>query len=247
MRIHRFFVEQKLTPAGKNKIKIENDELVHQWRNVLRFQVGQEVILYDNSGMEFHALLTALTNRTAEVEIQSAVQGNFSPKLAVSLYLSLPKRDSFEWTLEKGTELGVTSFVPVISERSEKKDVNLPRSKNLLKEACEQSGRAVLPEISEPLPLARVLENLAATKNSTTNGELAHTIALDPTGTSFSRAGKIAESSHVNIFIGPEGGFSPNELELFKTHGISIHSFSTQILRAETAAVAIASVLLLDY
>jgi 16S rRNA (uracil1498-N3)-methyltransferase len=241
MKIHRFFVEQSLPKEGT--VKIEHDDLVHQWRNVLRFQVGQEVILYDNSGAEFHGLITQLTNRVAEVEIQSVAPRNFSPKRAVSLFLALPKRDSFEWTLEKGTELGVAAFVPVVSERSEKKDINLARSKNLLKEACEQSGRSVLPQISEPVPLAKALENLAT--------ESIHTIALDPTGEAFNIAQLPLSTTSVpvpvNIFIGPEGGFSPAELELFKAHKISVHSFSTQVLRAETAAVAIASVLLLDF
>ncbi len=239
MKIHRFFVEQSLPTSGEAKaVKIEHDDLVHQWRNVLRFQVGQEVILYDNSGAEFHGLITQLTNRSAEVEIQSMTQGNFSPKRTVSLFLALPKRDSFEWTLEKGTELGVSAFVPVVSERSEKKEINLARSKNLLKEACEQSGRSVLPHISEPVPLAKALENLAA--------ESIHTIALDPTGQAFTVA-HIPLSARLNIFIGPEGGFTPAELELFKAHNIPVHSFSSQILRAETAAVAISSVLLLDF
>lgn len=241
MKIHRFFVEQSLPKEGT--VKIEHDDLVHQWRNVLRFQVGHEVILFDNSGAEFRAIVTALTNRSAEVEIQSMTQGNFSPKRVVSLFLALPKRDSFEWTLEKGTELGVSAFVPVVSERSEKKEINLARSKNLLKEACEQSGRAVLPHISEPVPLAKALENLAA--------ESAHTIALDPTGEAFNIAQLPLSTTSVpvpvNIFIGPEGGFTPAELELFKAHNIPVHSFSSQILRAETAAVAISSVLLLDF
>lgn len=239
MRIHRFFIEQSLPTNGEVKlVTIKHDDLVHQWRNVLRFQVGQEVILFDNSGAEFRAIVTALTNRAAEVEIQSVTQGNFSPKRVVSLFLALPKRDSLEWTLEKGTELGVTAFAPVVSERSEKKEINLVRSKNLLKEACEQSGRAVLPHISEPISLAKALENLAA--------ESVHAIAFDPTGKEFTLA-QVPLSAHVCIFIGPEGGFSPAELELFKAHSIPVYSFSSQILRAETAAVAISSVLLLDF
>ncbi len=299
MRLHRFFVEQKLSSGGDlparaaivlvagktggkivGKIKIENDELIHQWRNVLRFQVGQEVILLDNSGLEFRAVIVSIGNRSAEVEILESRRVDFAPPFLVFLYIALTKRHSFEWTLEKGTELGVSGFVPIISERSEKKSLKIERSKNIIKEACEQSGRAVLPEIFEQVTLVKSLENLCAEFSSELPSKLfsensAETFpeisfALDPTGEPFdaqktklndmrqkeeqteeqtSKAGTSIRQSvgkRVNIFIGPEGGFSPREIELFRERDIPIYSISKQILRAETAAVAIASIMLLS-
>lgn len=255
MRIHRFFVEQNLPSSGR--VVISDDDLAHQWRNVLRFQVGQEVILFDNSGTEFRAVLSALTNREAEVEILDAKvkTSKIGSKIgtpdnpAVYLYISLAKRDSFEWTLEKGTELGVAGFVPVLSERSEKKTVRLDRSLDIVTEASEQSGRVTIPEVAEPLTLEQAIARATV---QTTAAQNQISFALDPRGPALSLKDiqeDLAEVHGVayNIFIGPEGGFSPAEIGLFKANRVPVYSLSDQVLRAETAAVAAASIFLLDF
>lgn len=286
MRVHRFFIGQNFTeqkpladgrvPSGslskglaKGMVKIANDELIHQWRHVLRFQVGQEVILFDNSGKEFNALIVSLGNRTAEVQIYASRLVGFTPRLPLFLFLSLAKRDSFEWSLEKGTELGVAGFIPVISERSEKKKINIERARNIVKETCEQSGRPILPEVVEPVSLAKALKNLLGVSGNSAEAveNSARTIArtiiddanhvgingksfvLDPTGESFASGGyrkNFQAGVRTNVFIGPEGGFSPAEIELFESEKMPVYSLGRQILRAETATAAIASILLLD-
>lgn len=233
MRIHRFYWPQ---PIGqKRKVTIENETLVHQWRSVLRFQVGHEVVLFDNTGLEYKAHILSMTNRKVEVEIYSSRRGETVPRLPLFLFLSLAKRDSFEWTLEKVTEIGVSGIIPVISERSEKKTINLERSREILKEASEQSGRTILPEIYEPLSLEKAVENLAGLS-----------CAFDPGGESFSTgvSEKFKAGERVSVFIGPEGGFSKKEIDLFKEKKIPVYSLGKNILRTETAAVAITANLL---
>jgi 16S rRNA (uracil1498-N3)-methyltransferase len=269
MRIHRFFIEQTLPSHGP--VQIEDVDVVHQWRNVLRFQVGQEVILFDNTGLEVRGVIESITNRVAQVNIleskdrsiRSAGVGSGLEnsgqhgKPAIYLYLALAKRDSFEWALEKGTELGVSGFVPVVSERSEKKTVRIDRSQNILKEASEQSGRVTVPTISEPFTLNEALQDV--TKQSSVpdqNGSSrAFSFVLDPRGNVF-EMGEVkkeieeicgSQTQRVNIFIGPEGGFSPAEIGLFKQYRIPVYTFGEQVLRAETAAVAAASIFLLDF
>ncbi len=268
MRLHRFFIEEKLPTQGK--VKIKNDDIAHQWRNVLRFQVGQELFLFDNSGREFRAVLSLLTNREAEVEIveakeRSANSANHNASHPSNhttsnlfLYLALAKRDSFELTLEKATELGVAGFVPIVSERSEKKTVRIDRSQNILKEASEQSGRVIVPEISEPASLVeslQVLQSLTSSQsqqspdNSGAELSSGFSFALDPRGESFVLSdvlSKAKNGNRLNIFIGPEGGFSPAEIDLFKANNIPIYSLGDQILRAETAAIAITAMILLN-
>lgn len=254
MRIHRFFIEQTLPSQGR--IVIANDDLAHQWRNVLRFQVGHEVILFDNSGKEFRATIHSLTNREAEVEILDVVDrtnknnaagsgGDGSSKPSVYLYLSLAKRDSFEWTLEKGTELGVSGFVPVLSERSEKKTVRLDRSQDIVTEASEQSGRVTVPTVTDQVTLEQALAQVCAMPQ-------AFSFALDPRGSTLNmselqRDFADIHGNRLNMFIGPEGGFSPAEIALFKTSRIPVFSIGEQVLRAETAAIAAASIFLLSY
>lgn len=231
MRLHRFFVKPSL--ADLKKIKIADDDLANQWRNVLRYQVGQEVILLDNSGQEFLAVITSLSNREAEVEVVSSRTATFSPKVPVFLFLALSKRDAFEWAIEKGTELGVSGFVPIISEHSEKKTLNLGRTKIIIKESCEQSGRSVLPEIYEPIKLADTTEILSG-----------QSLVLDPKGDAFDRS-MFKLQDRVNVFIGPEGGWTKSELEFLDSLGVKSFSLGKQVLRSETAAAAIASLFLL--
>ncbi len=239
MKIHRFFVETKLPQRGV--VKIKETELVHQWRNVLRFQVGQELMLFDNSGDEFRGVVSLLTNQHAEIEIVESRTVE-APPIKPTLCLALAKRDSFEWTLEKATELGVVGIIPFVSERSEKKSVRLDRSKSILKEASEQSGRATLPTISEPVSLAEALDSIS------TGGTVSvgRAFALHPEGKPFtdflSSINKGANES-IFVFIGPEGGFSPKEIALFQERHIPIYSLGRQVLRAETAAVAVTSLL----
>jgi len=267
MRIHRFFVNQHIPTQGR--VKIEDDNTIHQWRNVLRFKIGQELVLFDPSGSEFHATIVSLgsksdrgTDKIVEVEITASHPSNFHPRIPLFIYLSLPKRDAFEWIIEKGTELGVSGFVPVVSERSEKKEINTERTQKIATEASEQSGRSIRPIISEPIALADAIENLSGT-----------TLVLDPRGEPFdinkisTKFGQVPDTSdfpdfldiadnsdpagntdsaeRINIFIGPEGGFSEKEIEILKTKGIRVVSLGSQVLRVETAVVAIVSRLLL--
>lgn len=233
MRFHRFFIEEKLEPYIGKEINILNEELVHQWRHVLRFQVGHELILLDNSGYEFHVQIVQIENKMAKLKIVSSEISKNTPEIKFKLYISLPKRNSFELILEKGTELGVSEFIPVISERSEKKSLNIERSQKIIKEASEQSGRAILPVISE----VKTFDESINQKESA--------IAFDPQGKEMSDDFKKNIGSEISVFVGPEGGWSPREISLFENHSIPVYSVGPQILRSETAAIAIISVLLL--
>ncbi len=134
--------------------------------------------------------------------------------------------------LEKGTELGVSYFHPIISERSEKKNINFERARKIVREASEQSGRGSLPSISD---LANFEDSL--------NNDFS-SIAFHPTGDKFNKNDFEREKA-IGIFIGPEGGWSNKELELFTEKGVKILSFGQQILKAETAAIVASSLLLL--
>ncbi len=267
MRIHRFFIEQKIADSEEGQknnsiLRIAEDGLIHQWRHVLRFEPGQKIILLDNSGQEYEATLLSLTHVEANVRIDSqktpddfvseSTDGAYrSAHPHVFLYLALAKRDSFEWTIEKATELGVAGFVPVVSERSEKKDINMERTRNMIKEASEQSCRNRLADIIEPLSFQKSVEHALASGG--------RTLVLDPRGEPFKAAEYIQEfnvehglerskdDTRVNVFVGPEGGWSSQEIDFFTKAGLPIFSTGSQVLRAETAAVAIASILLLSY
>lgn len=248
MRLHRFFIEEQL--RNKKSVSFFEDELIHQWKDVFRFGQGDRLILLDNSRYEFLVEIETLTTNKAELKIIQETKSENMPRQDMWLFAALIKKDNYEWVLEKGTELGVSHFVPIISERSEKKGLNMERAKKIVREASEQSGRAILPEVFDPV---KIEEALKIAENNPVS-----LIALHPSGEKFSQEKLTpdtkkfsslgindADNKSIGVFIGPEGGWSEREIEFFTAHNIKIFSLGTQILRAETAAIAIASLLLL--
>ena len=151
---------------------------------------------------------------------------------------ALIKKDNFEMVTQKVVEIGVSVIVPILAERSEKKKVNMERLKKIAVEASEQSGRADVPEIFEETTLVDLFESGALPPDK---------IALDLTGIDFHKfVSGLNPVGAIAVFVGPEGGWSEKEIEFFKQHNVSILSLGSQILRAETASIAISSLLLLS-
>lgn len=233
MRLHRFFIAGPL--EGKKQVSLLDTELIHQWKNVFRLKAGDTVLLLDNSGLEYLSEITFLSKEKAEVKILESRPVENVPQKEIWLYAALIKKDHFEWILEKGTEIGVSHFVPVISERSEKKNLNLDRAEKIIKEAAEQSGRGTLPTVDEVTPLPQAIKecNISA-------------VALHPSQKNTFKEEKIFKTENrIALFVGPEGGWTDDEIALFKDHNIQTCSLGWKILRAETAAIIAPSLLLL--
>ncbi|MDD5318263.1 MAG: RsmE family RNA methyltransferase [Candidatus Pacebacteria bacterium] len=244
MRLHRFYIEQKIDDLGiGDELTVSSPALLHQWRNVFRFRPGVEVLLFDGRGFEYRTVFHALEKKGASLEIVDKINkknerkdgGSEQSEPVVWLFAAVVKKDNFEWIVEKATELGVDGVVPVVSERSEKKSLNEERLKKIVIEASEQSGRVILPEV---LTVVSLTEALALVKEKKMQG-----VAFDPTGENlrnFENKNKIntLNSIPVAVFVGPEGGWTEKELELFKKESFDVVSLGSQILRAETAAIA---------
>ncbi|HAS84503.1 MAG TPA: hypothetical protein DCS23_00295 [Candidatus Yonathbacteria bacterium] len=243
MRLHRFFVEEKIpvtglpaaTPARAiaggstaqaGEFLVTNETLLNQWRNVLRMEEGDKAVLFSGDGYEslceFVSLTGKIAKKSAVLKVLETKSG-LVPSREVTLYIALIKKDNFELVLEKATELGVSHIIPVQADRSEKKGVNYERAEKILREASEQSGRATVPTISEVIDVEKIPNDVVV----------------------FDQRGEISAreffSKHttapVSVFIGPEGGFTDTEIESFHARNIPIVSTGTQILRAETAAI----------
>ncbi len=250
MRLHRFFIEEHL--RNKKELTILETELLHQLKNVFRLNAGDQLILLDNSGFEYISEITLLTKSKAEIKIidSSAAADLASTDKEVWLFASLIKKDNFEWIIEKTTELGISHIVPVISARTEKKDLNLERAHKIVKEASEQSGRGMMPTLHDVRDLTDAITH--AQENNI------NLVAFHSEGETFDKErvlnkqsnlekslGIPTEKKSLGILIGPEGGWSDNEITLFKSKHIPIYSIGKQVLRAETAAVAITALILL--
>jgi 16S rRNA (uracil1498-N3)-methyltransferase len=208
---------------------------------VLRLRVGDHVLLLDNSGREYEVELTALTATAAQGVLLASSEGAGEPNVRLVLYQALIKGQRFDWVLEKGTELGVAGFVPVLSSRSlvrsaEASSARLERWRRVVVEAAEQSGRCRLPEISPPLPFDDACASAAGLRILPWEGE------RDVTLGDLLAAHQAA--AVVSLFIGPEGGFPLEEVRLARRLGVRTVSLGRRILRAETAAIVAAALVL---
>jgi 16S rRNA (uracil1498-N3)-methyltransferase len=205
---------------------------------VLRAQPGTEADVVAG-GHVFHALVAAVS--TQEVRFNLIAELEADPALPVTLVLAIYKFDHMEWALEKATELGVAGIAPVIAKRTEKHlvlaaDKRAERWRRIVHESSQQSRRSDVPVLYDPAPLStRVRAASASTRIVLAEQERTTTLrnALDE-----AMAAAETEMPALEIAIGPEGGWAPEEEALFDANGWRAASLGPRILRAETAAIA---------
>ncbi len=247
MRLHRFYIKEKIGERGQ--VTLSDQGIIHQMKNVFRFIAGARVVLFDGSGHEYLAIIVSIRYDKVVLEILE-VKDKTPKGPSLWLFASLIKKDHFEWIIEKASELGVTGIVPIVSERSEKKSLNMVRGQKILTEASEQSGRVTLPHLAAPRELSEVIHDVTQEKNVAIQGDFEkdeinmNFLSIHPEGKPWPSDGNLT-SGNIGVFVGPEGGWSDRELEMFKKAGIPIYSIGSPVLRAETAAIAIAALLLL--
>jgi 16S rRNA (uracil1498-N3)-methyltransferase len=223
MRLHRFFIPASVPSSGDFTVTDEN--LLNQWRNVLRMDVGDTLVAFDGRGEEAVCTLVQLEKKSAVLSVAEYRKG-IIPTREITLFMALIKRDNFELVLQKATELGVSRIVPLQTARSEKKGVNRERSEKILREATEQSGRTTVPVLDSEVRLVDVVKNYQIPL-----------VAFDPRGTLAARDAQGGILDKTGIIIGPEGGFTEEEISFFEEHQIPIVCTGKTILRAETAAL----------
>ena len=205
---------------------------------VLRAQPGAEADIVAN-GHVYHAVIASID--AGEVIFNLIAELTAEPALPVTLLLSIFKFDRMEWAIEKATELGVATIVPVIARRTEKhlaqsSDKRVERWRRLAHEAAKQSRRADLPVIEDPIALpARLQQPSAAQHILLAENELDITLR-QRIETAAAASG--SDLPNIEIAIGPEGGWTNEELALFSKYNWLPASLGPRILRAETAAIA---------
>jgi len=210
---------------------------------VLRAEPGMEADVVAG-GHVFHAEVAAVAQDEIRFNLIAEVKAD--PALPVTLVVAIYKFDRMEWAIEKATELGVAALAPVIARRTEKHlaqaaEKRVERWRRIALEASQQARRSDVPVIHAPGPLAeRVRAASAATRIVLAEQERTTTLrlALDD---AISHAK--AEMPALEIAIGPEGGWAPDEEALFDANGWRAASLGPRILRAETAAIAALAVI----
>lgn len=236
MKLQRFL--QTELAFASDKIIIQNKDLLNQLLNVFRFKIGSAFIVFDGSGTEFLVEILEMSKKELVCRIKEEKSGIQRNK-KLTLVFSMIKKENMEKIIEMCTQIGVTNFIPIISERTVKTGWNFIRMEKILKEAVEQSGFTDLPVLSqEPMKLEKVLEKQKKEKEN-----LDGLAVLDFHGV------PLASLKHLisvdTIFVGPEGGWSDKEVNLFKKYNVKSISLGQNVLRAETACIAVSSIFLL--
>jgi len=240
--MHRFFVAPELVRQLHAGITLPR-ELAHQLRDVLHLQVGQQIILLDNSGDEILATIASVSKSAVGVQPLERRAGRSESPVRIILCQGLLKSARFEWVLEKGTELGVSIFSPILCRRSmagleDAGTSKIQRWQRIIQEAAEQSGRTRLPELLPIRPLMHALNDIPPGALALMPWEEERAVTLRDA---------LRDGMHqitVVLFIGPEGGLAVDEVKLAQRHGAQVVSLGSRILRAETAAlVAVACVM----
>jgi len=304
MRLHRFFVTEKINPKERVTLRsFDHESILNQWRKVFRYLAGTRVILFDGSGFDYLAIIEKLDSAGAVLRIletnkevnkttdkvmeekeakvaddngnkdkksekksgskdkspktpkKESVSEIEQSKTRVTLLLALIKNDNFDLVLQKATELGVSEVVPIITERTIKKDINMVRSQRILVEASEQCGRSDVPVINPIKKLADAVRELSSVvggegrvsgkaENGADKGSVG-VFVCNQNGLNINDVLKKKNSYTDLIFlIGPEGGWSPKEIKLFEDSKIKSVKINQNVLRAETAAIALLAVVL---
>ncbi|NMB25480.1 MAG: 16S rRNA (uracil(1498)-N(3))-methyltransferase [Firmicutes bacterium] len=247
---NRFFVE-----AGQisgDSISIVGEELTHLQR-VLRLQVGATVVVCDGTGKEYQAVLREVGRELALAEIISAADSVVEPRLRITLVQALPKADKMDFIVQKGTELGIHEFLPVITERTivrlrpDKAQRRVERWQRIAQEAAKQSQRAVIPKVGMPVTwqegLSKYKEKHGAILGlfpwESARGKHLRDVLLQAWGPSDGRYPLEAW-----ICIGPEGGWSPEEAKAAELAHLIPLSLGSRILRTETAGMVVAALVL---
>ncbi len=221
---HRIFVDH-IEPA----VVVSGDEFHHSVR-VVRIRVGEEVEVFDRDGNAARGVVMALEKDRAVITTTETLPSRESP-LVLHLAMSIIVLEKFELVLQKATELGVRSFIPLVTDRielrRERYSGKMERWNKIVFEAVKQSGRTRVPPIEEPAATADVLARPGA--------KILFDADEEPSA--------LERLEEATLFIGPEGGWSEDELRVARDRECFFQRLGPRRLRAETAAIVATSVI----
>jgi 16S rRNA (uracil1498-N3)-methyltransferase len=223
--------------------KLMGSQAEHMIR-VLRAQPGMEADVVAG-GKVFHSVVAAIASDrpggTAEVRFNLIAEVESEPAMPVTLVMSIFKFDHMEWAIEKATELGVTAIVPVIARRTEKHLAQgaakrVDRWRRIAQEAAQQSRRSDVPAVFEAMKLSDRVKAASTSRRIVLAEQERSTTLRQALQKAIAAADD--ELPQLELAIGPEGGWAPDEEALFDAQGWQAVSLGPRILRAETAAIA---------
>jgi 16S rRNA (uracil1498-N3)-methyltransferase len=234
--MHRFYIEERLGVGVKAEIKGAE---VRHIRDVLRLKGGDQVVLFDGSGMEFKGRIDGFSKDGVTVDITEGREGDTESPVEIILGQGIPKSDKMDLIVQKSTELGVSKIVPLFTERVVPKSFSankIERWRRIAVEACKQSGRVKVPVISEPVSFDLFVKDAepSSLKLIPWEGEKERCLKKILPVT--------LGNSKVTFIIGPEGGLTDSEIVISQEYGFIPVSLGRRILRTETVPLVLLSI-----
>jgi 16S rRNA (uracil1498-N3)-methyltransferase len=242
-KLHRFHIYE--TEITDNRLYIHDKEVLKYARKVLRHRVGDKIELFDGGGGKYIGNIEKLTNKLLVVLVTEQVVSKPRHGRRIILAQALPKAGKIDSILKFNTEIGVSEFVMFESDYSVVKvkhysENKMLRLNKILKESARQSINDFVPSISDPVRFSKMLETEADIKLifHTSVGNNKRTLSAIKTA--------LKKDQSVLVCIGPEGGFSVDEIKMAKSNGFEIVALNLPVMRTETAGLVVASYLLID-
>jgi len=254
--MHRFFIPSSWIQG--NEVTVAGPQ-AHQIARVLRMEPGDTIVVLDNSGWEIETQLTFVDPNAVRGDVVRRRLSSSEPRTKISVYQGALKSNRFEYALQKGTELGIVEFVPLISDRCVTSDLESLEGKRrrwelIIQEAAEQCHRSRKPALRPVMLFAQVCEQVHHSAGMSLllwEGEKRTSLRdlLRGKGTGDSQGQSRAASAtpfSVNLVVGPEGGFTTEEVGIARRYGLVPVGLGPRVLRAETAAVVAAAAILYE-
>lgn len=231
----RFYTNTPLNIG--DTIQLSASAAAHATR-ALRLNLDDEVIIFNGDGHDYGCTITIIEKNTVFVRVNQSQQLNNESPLKITLIQAISSGDRMDFTIQKAVELGVTLIQPITSQRSvvklstERAEKRTQHWQNIAISACEQSGRAVVPNVLAPLSFSQYFA-----KNTKKEDESILKITLAPTASKDLKS--LPQSSHhIQLLIGAEGGLSDDEILVSQRNGFEAITLGKRILRTETAGLA---------
>lgn len=239
---YQFFVNE--SQIWDKTIRIEGDDVFHI-KNVLRMRVGEELsVVVSDKAAEYRCAIKEFMDDAVECELLFVKESDVELKNKIYLFQALPKQDKMELIIQKAVELGVYEIIPVATKRAvvkldgAKEAKKIDRWNAISEAAAKQSKRRIVPRVNNVLSFKEAVEYAVGSSVKVIPYELCSMDAMEETRKILS---SVKEGESVAVFIGPEGGFTEEEIIIAKESGIIPITLGRRILRTETAGFVVLS------
>ena len=242
--MHKFFTPKEL--INGDVAKIIGDDVKHIYK-VLRISEGEKVTLNNCEGVEYLGRVKSVSKQEVLIDILEELESNNESDVNIYLFQGLPKSQKMDLIVQKGTELGITEFIPTITHRVDVKlkgeFKKLDRLNRIALEAAKQSKRSIIPKVLEPIEFDEVLEKINSLDLLIVPYENANNFGIKTLINELRKENNIDNIKNIGIFVGPEGGIEEDEIERLKDKGAHIVTLGKRILRTETAGFVATSLI----